>query len=302
MPSWRDLGEERAKRNVRTKGYSRETLSSRTRTRETWEGGCSRRRRRARILGGDGEVRPPQSAKYTVEQIVDVLGPQFHEDIAEVTAVRSVGVARSNTGSVKEWFKECKQQASLSPCSDQSLPRSLEQRSRRSSRDSPAAEPGASSSKLWCDRVRKCCVGCLTAVLAAYVRLCPRRLVEEPPGRGGLMNSVESVRNTETEESLDELSSACSMTPTEVSIATVVAMETLIAGVTSCTVAEGVQPRPQRGENLAGRVRKVGSRLCNKPSGELNVSSFVRVLATWKSKETKNQERRKNQRVKNPAV
>ena len=41
-----------------------------------------------------------------MEQIVDVHGPQFHEDIVEVTtAVRSVGAARSSTGSVKKWFK-----------------------------------------------------------------------------------------------------------------------------------------------------------------------------------------------------
>ena len=30
-----------------------------------------------------GEARPPKKAKYTVEQIVDVPGPQVHEDIGE---------------------------------------------------------------------------------------------------------------------------------------------------------------------------------------------------------------------------
>ena len=29
-----------------------------------------------------GEVRPPKRAKYTVEQIVDMPGPQHHEDSA----------------------------------------------------------------------------------------------------------------------------------------------------------------------------------------------------------------------------
>ena len=73
-------------------------------------GGCSRRRRRAWILGGDGEARPPKFAKYTVEhveQIADVPGPQVHEEIVEViqlapqehedtagmTADRSVGAS-----------------------------------------------------------------------------------------------------------------------------------------------------------------------------------------------------------------
>ena len=41
----------------------------------------------------------------TSSQIVDVPGLQFHEDIVEVTAVRSVGVAMTHIGSVKKRFK-----------------------------------------------------------------------------------------------------------------------------------------------------------------------------------------------------
>ena len=53
----------------------------------------------------------------TAEQSVDVPVPQLHGDIveviqlappeqfSEVTAVRSVGVAMTHTGSVKKWFK-----------------------------------------------------------------------------------------------------------------------------------------------------------------------------------------------------
>ena len=41
----------------------------------------------------------------TSSQIVDVLSPQCHEDIVEMTAVRSVGVALTPTGAVKKWFK-----------------------------------------------------------------------------------------------------------------------------------------------------------------------------------------------------
>ena len=44
-------------------------------------------------------------SECSVEQTMDVLGPQFHEDTVEVTAVRSVGAARSSTGSVKDRFK-----------------------------------------------------------------------------------------------------------------------------------------------------------------------------------------------------
>ena len=39
-----------------------------------------------------------------VRRIVDVPAPQFHEDAAEATAARSVGDARSDTGSVKKCF------------------------------------------------------------------------------------------------------------------------------------------------------------------------------------------------------
>ena len=38
----------------------------------------------------------------TAEQIVDVPSPQCHEDIVEMTAVRSVGVAMTPTGAVKK--------------------------------------------------------------------------------------------------------------------------------------------------------------------------------------------------------
>ena len=33
----------------------------------------------------NGEAWPPKKAKYTVEEMVDVPGPQFHEDIAEIS-------------------------------------------------------------------------------------------------------------------------------------------------------------------------------------------------------------------------
>ena len=37
---------------------------------------------------------------------MDVPGPQFHEDIVEVTAVRSVGLPKRHTGSVKKWVRD----------------------------------------------------------------------------------------------------------------------------------------------------------------------------------------------------
>ena len=45
-----------------------------------------------------GEARPPKKAKYTVEQIVDVLGPQFHEHFAETSckATSSGGCVRKS--------------------------------------------------------------------------------------------------------------------------------------------------------------------------------------------------------------
>ena len=58
------------------------------------------------ITYGTNETAECNTGHCTVEQIVDVPGPQFHEDIVEVTAVCSAGVARSNTGSVKKWFQE----------------------------------------------------------------------------------------------------------------------------------------------------------------------------------------------------
>ena len=44
-------------------------------------------------------------SECTSSQIVDVPSPQCHEDIVEMTAVRSVGVAMTPTGAVKKWFK-----------------------------------------------------------------------------------------------------------------------------------------------------------------------------------------------------
>ena len=40
-----------------------------------------------------------------VDHIVDRPVAQYHEDTAEMTAARSVGAAKVNTGSVKNWFK-----------------------------------------------------------------------------------------------------------------------------------------------------------------------------------------------------
>ena len=50
-------------------------------------------------------VEADSSAGRTVEQTMDVPGPQSHEDIVEMTAVGSFGAARSKTGSVKQWFQ-----------------------------------------------------------------------------------------------------------------------------------------------------------------------------------------------------
>ena len=51
------------------------------------------------------DVPVDSSAGRTVEQTVDVPGPQSHQDNVEMTAVGSFGAARSKTGSVKQWFQ-----------------------------------------------------------------------------------------------------------------------------------------------------------------------------------------------------
>ena len=45
------------------------------------------------------------SSGRTVEQTMEVPGPQSHEDIVKMTAVGSKRAARSKTGSVKQWFQ-----------------------------------------------------------------------------------------------------------------------------------------------------------------------------------------------------
>ena len=61
------------------------------------------------LCGNMDEVSPfiprGRMSVCTSSQIVDVPIPQCHEDIVEMTAVRSVGVAMTPTGAVKKWFK-----------------------------------------------------------------------------------------------------------------------------------------------------------------------------------------------------
>ena len=47
----------------------------------------------------------PKKAKYTVEQIVDVLGPQFHDDIAETScnATASESPCEKVSAAVTKW-------------------------------------------------------------------------------------------------------------------------------------------------------------------------------------------------------
>ena len=135
--------------------------------------------------------------------------------------IHNISLRRTVVGGWRwpHFVHERTQQASLSPRSDQApVCGSLEQRRRRSCdtevcSDSPAAKSDDCSSKPWCVCLRKFFAGCSAAVLLASARPCPSRLVEEIVV--GLMNSEESPRGTEVDESLDELSSTCSTTPFE---------------------------------------------------------------------------------------
>ena len=135
------------------------------------------------------------------------------------STIHNISLRRTVVGGWRwsHFVHERTQQASLSPRSDQApVCGSLEQRRRRScdtevSSDSPAAKSDDCSPEPWCVCLRKVLRGVLGRRPSRFCSSLSKQVgLKSPQIVVGLMNSEESPRGTEVDESLDELSSTCS--------------------------------------------------------------------------------------------